>query len=98
MTTNAQKKANAAYRARLAKRGLVRLEVIVPEKNKDMIKALAEQLTVAAMESLPIKSETNLENPMPSGKEIWQALREAPTDLTEFDMDRSQFQLRTVEL
>lgn len=98
MTTTAQRKANAAYRARLAARGLVRLEVIVPEKNKDMIKALAEHLIAAATESMPIKPEASFKKAAPSGKEIWQALHEAPADLTELDIDRSQFELRTIEL
>lgn len=94
MTTTAQKKANAHYRAKLAERGLVRLEIIVPEKNRDMMKALAEQLTLAAKEAEQGRAPTS---DAPSGAQIWTSLHDAPR-LDELDFDRSDFQLRPVDL
>lgn len=94
MTTTAQKKANANYRAKLAERGLVRLEIIVPEKSRDMMKALAEQLTLAAKMPEP---EQALFMDAPSGEQIWKGLHDAPR-LDELELDRSGFQLRPVEL
>jgi hypothetical protein len=98
MTTSAQKKANASYRARLAERGLIRLEIVVPEKNKDMIKAIAEQLTVAAGQDAPVETKVDGTEPVPTGREIWQSLREAPRELGELELDRADFKLRTIEL
>ena len=75
----------------LADRGLVRMEVIVPEKDKDIVKALAERLT--ANVSAPVN-----EDQTPTGAEIWTALNGAPASLGELQFDRSRYGLRTIDL
>ena len=91
MTSKAQKDANSRYRARLADRGLVRMEVIVPEKDRDVVKALAEMLTANA-------SISSGEDRAPAGADIWAALNRAPAALGELQFDRSQYGLRTIDL
>lgn len=95
MTTSAQKKANAAYRSRLAERGLVRLEVVVPEKDRDRIKAFAEQLTSASdIEAAAERSETV---PVMTGRQIWESLRKAPFAASGIEIERADFEPRAVE-
>jgi hypothetical protein len=89
MTSKAQKDANSRYRAKLADRGLVRMEVVVPEKDRDAVKAFAEKLTADASAS-PSR--------VPTGAEIWEALRNAPPALGELEFDRREFDLRTIDL
>ena len=89
MTSKGQKDANSRYRAKLADRGLVRMEVIVPEKDRDVVKAFAEKLTADASAS---------PNRVPTGAEIWEALHNAPAALGELEFDRRQFALRTIDL
>lgn len=91
MASKAQKDANSRYRAKLANRGLVRLEVIVPEKDREAVKAFAEKLTADA-------SAAQDDAHAPSGADIWEALRKAPSSLGELEFDRSQFGLRAIDL
>lgn len=94
MTTSAQKKANSAYRARLAERGLVRLEVVVPEKDKERIKAFAELL----ISTSEIEADAERTNPAANltGRQIWESLRKAP--LADIEIERVEFEPRVPEL
>jgi hypothetical protein len=90
MTSRAQKEANTRYRAKLADRGLVRVEVIVPEKDRDVVRAFADSL-VAGL-------ETAEDGATLSGADIWDALGSAPSSLSELKIDRSQYDTRAIDL
>jgi hypothetical protein len=91
MTSKAQKNANTKYRAKLADRGLVRMEVIVPERDRDIVKALAERLAASA------SAQPDAGDP-PTGAAFWAALNSAPSPLDELQLDRSEYQLRAIDL
>jgi hypothetical protein len=91
MTSKAQKEANSRYRAKLAESGLVRLEVIVPKKDREIVKALADSLSAGVAR--------DADNPRPlTGAAIWKALRSAPSPLDELQFDRAEHQLRAIDL
>lgn len=90
MTSRAQKNANERYRAKLADRGLVRMEVIVPEKDRDIVKAFADRLVAGA--------DKFEEHSTPSGADIWDALSSAPSSINELRIDRGQYGARAVDL
>ena len=44
MTPESQHKANQAYRNRLAQKGVTRLEIMAPERDRDLLRLIAKRL------------------------------------------------------
>lgn len=44
MTLESQQKANKAYRNRLAQKGVTRLEIMAPKRDRDLLRSIAKRL------------------------------------------------------
>jgi hypothetical protein len=101
MGSAAQKKANRDYRARLGGRGVARMEVMAPEGDRELIRALARGLSREGPQSEQLRAAVQAavagEKPASRGG-ILQALRRSPLVDAELDLSRPRERGREVDL
>ncbi|MCW0182145.1 MAG: hypothetical protein OJI70_10265 [Zavarzinia sp.] len=100
MSSSAQKKAIAAYRARLAARGVTRFEVMAPEVDRALIRGLARRLAEKGPQADELRETlgTLVAEEAPKTGGILAALRRSPLVGADLDLDRPRDEGRTVEL
>jgi hypothetical protein len=100
MNSISQKRAIKNYRGRLTERGLARFEVMGPESDRDLIRAIARRLSEGGAEAATLRAA--LKQTIASGDEkkggILQALRRSPLVGAELDLTRPQVNGRKVDL
>src|SRR5215831_14470131 len=100
MSNAAQKKAVKTYRARLTRRGLARFEVMAPDTDRELIRALARRLAEEGPQAeearVAVKRVVAGERPAPAG--ILAALRRSPLVGADLDLSRPREEGRKVEL
>lgn len=100
MTQPAQNRAIKRYRDRLNRRGLVRFEVVAPENDKTLIRALARQLSEDSPDAVRVRSTVSQtvgsEPPKKGG--ILAALRRSPLVGAGVKLRRPLTRGRTVDL
>ena len=100
MNSVSQTRAIKNYRDRLTERGLARFEVLGPESDRDLIRAIARRL--AEDDSEAAKLRAMLKQAISSGDKkkggILQALRDSPLVGVELDLTRPQVDGRKVDL
>ena len=100
MTTRAQKNATRNYRARLAQRGIKRFEVMAPETDRSLIRALGRQLAAdgpkAEQALATVKALIADDPPMRGG--ILAALRRSPLVGADMDLSRPRIEGRRIDL
>jgi hypothetical protein len=100
MNSISQKRAIKNYRDRLSERGLARFEVLGPESDRDLIRAIARRLSEEGAEAAKLRAA--LRQTMASGDEkkggILQALRRSPLVGAELDLTRPHVDGRKVDL
>lgn len=100
MGNAAQKKAIRNYRARLAQRGLVRFEVMAPEPDRELIRALARRLAEdgpeAELARAAVAKAVAGAPPKPGG--ILSALRRSPLVGADLDLGRPREEGRETDL
>lgn len=100
MPETSQKRALAAFRGRLAQRGLRRFEVVGLDADRDLIRALARRLAEDGPEAARIRTEvarTIVGEPRHAG-DILAALRRSPLVGADLDTTRSKEAGRQVDL
>lgn len=100
MAASAQKRASAAYRQRLAAAGLKRFEVRAPAADQALIRKLAGKLAQGDADAARIRadlSRTVAEGSAPKGG-VLAALRRAPPEAAELDLQREEVALRPLGL
>ena len=100
MRNQAQKRAMESYRARLTQRGLKRFEVLAPETDRELIRALARQLAEAGPNAEQTRQRVKA---LVSGKpakpgSILSALRGSPLVGADLDLSRPREKGRRVDL
>ncbi|MFA5122806.1 hypothetical protein [Zavarzinia sp.] len=95
MTENAQQKAVSAYRARQGERGLVRVEVTVPEADRAVIRGLARRLVEGGEAAAELRTAAGEEGKTGS---ILAALRRSPLVGADLDLTRPRGEGRAIEL
>lgn len=100
MSNAAQKRAIRNYRTRLAKRGVARFEIQALDSDRDLIRALARQLTEDSPQAREARTAVQKivlgEPPRPGG--ILQALRRSPLVGADLDLARPREHGRKVDL
>lgn len=100
MNSTSQKRAIKNYRDRLTERGLSRFEVMGPESDRELIRAIARRLSEEGVEAARLRAA--LKQAMAPGDEkkggIWQALRRSPLVGAELEFTRPLVDSRTVDL
>lgn len=100
MNSTSQKRAIKNYRDRLNERGLSRFEVMAPENDRDLIRAIARILSGQDVETARLRAV--LRQAIASGDEkkggILQALRRSPLAEAELEFTRPFVDGRKVDL
>ena len=100
MNSVSQKRAIKNYRDRLTERGLTRFEVLGPEGDRDLIRAIARRLSEEGSEAAKLRAA--LRQTMAAGIEkkggILQALRRSPLVGAELELSRPVVTGRKVDL
>lgn len=100
MNSISQKRAIKNYRDRLSERGLARFEVMSPESDRDLIRAIARRLSEEGTEAAKLRAM--LRQTIAFGDEkkggILQALRRSPLVGADLDLTRPQLDSRKVDL
>ncbi len=100
MNNISQKRAIKNYRDRLTDRGLARFEVLGPEGDRDLIRAIARLLSEEGSEAAKLRA--TLKQTISSGDAkkggILQALRRSPMVGAELDLTRPIVESRKVDL
>ena len=95
--TPAQKKAVKDYRERQKEKGLVRVEVNVPDADRLLIKRVAESLRAGGEKAMKTRSAlSSILNPY-EGINLKELLENAPP-LDELDLERSKETARDIDL
>jgi hypothetical protein len=95
--TPAQKKAVEDYRERQKEKGLVRVEVNVPNADRLLIKRVAESLRAGGEKAMKTRSAlSSILNPY-EGMNLKELLENAPP-LDELDLERSKETARDIDL
>lgn len=95
--TPAQKKAVEDYRERQKEKGLVRVEVNVPDADRLLIKRVAESLRAGGEKAMKTRSAlSSILNPY-EGMNLKELLENAPP-LDELDLERSKETARDIDL
>ena len=95
--TSAQKKAVEDYRERQKEKGLVRVEVNVPNADRLLIKRVAESLRAGGEKATKTRSAlSSILNPY-EGMNLKELLENAPP-LDELDLERSKETARDIDL
>lgn len=100
MPQSSQTRALANYRDRLSKRGLVRFEILAPERDRDLIRAIARCLTESNDEATRVRANLTTAiagEPPPQGG-ILAALRRSPLVGAELELEREVTFGRPVDL
>lgn len=96
----AQKRAVRNYRGRLAQRGLVRFEVMAPEADRELIRALARRLAESGRQAEEARAAVRTvvvgESPKRGG--VLAALRRSPLVGADLDVSRPREEGRKVDL
>lgn len=100
MTNAAQKKAVENYRARLTRRGVKRFEVMAPEADRELIRALARRLAEGGSSAEQVRAavKTAVAGKPSSPGGILAALRRSPLVGANLDLSRSREEGRKVDL
>ena len=100
MQQPSQKRALKNYRERLGERGLARFEVLAPERDRDLIRALARRLAESGDEATRIRTTlaTTIAGEPPRKGGILAALRRSPLVGAELDLVREVTSGRAVDL
>jgi hypothetical protein len=90
MTAASQKRAVTNYRRRLAERGIGRYEVRGLEKDKELIRKLAQRLSVNDGDAALLRAELvrQMSDEPPRRGGIWAALRRSPAVGADLDLSR----------
>ncbi len=90
----------ASWRARLAQRGLVRFEVMAPEADRELVRALAKCLADggSAADEARVAVAALVGAPPPSTGGILAALRASPLVGADLDVERERTAGRVVDL
>ncbi|MFE0756016.1 hypothetical protein ACFW16_18795 [Inquilinus sp. NPDC058860] len=100
MGSSAQKKAIRNYRARLERRGLARFEIMAPDADRELIRALARRLAEAGPEAERVRTTVQRavagEPPKTGG--ILAALRRSPLVGADLDLGRPREEGRGIDL
>jgi hypothetical protein len=88
--TPAQKRAIQKYRSQLSRRGLARFEVLAPESDRELIRALARQLTESGPKAQEARAAVKkvVSGGPPRKGGIVAALRRSPLVGAELDISR----------
>lgn len=86
--SDAQKKALQNYRARLARKGLTRVEVHVPKGDAAFVRDIAKALTDPALEH-QVRAALKAPNSIYSGMSLKELLLAAPLEGIDLTRDRS---------
>jgi hypothetical protein len=95
--TPAQKKAVEQHRIRQAKKGLVRVEVNVPERDRDLIRKTAANLRAGGDIAEQTREVLGSVLSPYAGMNLKELLENAP-DLDELDLERSKETARDIDL
>jgi hypothetical protein len=100
MSNAAQKRAMQNYRARLARRGLTRFEIMVLESDRELIRTLARRLAEEGSEAEKVRSavKTAVAGKSPKPGNILTALRRSPLVGADLDLSRPREKGRKVNL
>ena len=103
MTQTAQQRAMRKYRERQAKSGLVRFEVVAPAGDRDLIRALARQLSEAAPAEEAAELRRTIKDQVGqeaagNGAALWAALRASPLVGAGLDFRRPRTTGRKIKL
>ena len=100
MSDAAQKRAIRNYRARLARRGLTRFEIMARESDRELIRALARRLAGEGPEAQKVRSavKTAVSGKAPKPGNILTALRRSPMVGADLDLSRPREKGRKVDL
>ena len=100
MTTAAQKNATRNYRARLAQRGIKRFEVMAPETDRSLIRALGRQPAADGPKAEQARATVKaliVDDPRMRGG-ILAALRRSPLVGADMDLPRPRIEGRRIDL
>ncbi len=100
MTSAAQQRATRNYRARLAERGLNRIEVIALESDRELVRTLARRLTEDGPKAEQTRAAVKAlvaDEPAKQGG-ILAALRRSPLVGIDFDLARPRVEGRGVDI
>lgn len=100
MSDGAQQRATRNYRARLARRGVQRFEIMALESDRELIRALARQLAEEGAQAEHVRETVRAlvtGEPRESGG-ILSALRRSPLVGAELDLSRARDPGRKVRL
>ena len=100
MTTAAQKNATRNYRVRLAQRGTKRFEVMAPETDQSLIRALGRQLAAdkPKAENARATAKASIADAPPMRGGILAALRRSPLVGADIDLPRPRIEGRRIDL
>lgn len=100
MSNPAQKRANKNYRSRLTRRGITRFEVMAPDSDRELIRALARALTDGGPDAGQARTVVQQVLSGRQGKTggILAALRRSPMVGTDIDLRRPRESGRKVDL
>jgi hypothetical protein len=100
MGETAQERALKQYRSRLAERGMARFEVVGRDVDRGLIRALAKRLAENDGGAARIREAVRISLD-PGAAEVggvWAAFRQAPPEVGELDLTRSQVEPRRIDL
>jgi hypothetical protein len=100
MVEASQKRAVANYRRRLAERGISRYEVRGLEKDKDLVRKLAQRLAADDANAARLRTEMSKQvaDEPPRRGGIWGALRRSPAVGVDLDLTREIVPERDIDL
>jgi hypothetical protein len=100
MAKTAQKRAVKNYRSRLAKRGLVRFEVMAPKTDRGLVKSLAQKLSKSDSGALQLRKdlERALDQTTGTVGGIYRWLRNSPLVGSSIDLERLRDEPRELDL
>jgi hypothetical protein len=98
--TTAQKRASRAYRARLENAGIKRFEITAPAQDRTLLRALAARLAQGGEAAARLRAEVakKLDGGEPDRGGVLAALRRAPPEVAELELERVEIEPRPLEL
>lgn len=100
MSVDARKRAVESYRSRLSKRGIARFQVQAPERDRELIRALAHKLAEPGPDAARVRSAVEAAVGGGSSRTggILAALRRSPLVGAELDLTRLHEEGREIDL
>ena len=100
MSNPAQRRANKSYRSRLGRRGIARFEVMAPDSDRELIRALARTLTEGGPDAGQARTAIRqaLSHRQTDTGGILAALRRSPMVGADIDLGRARETGRKIDL